>query len=92
MSRSFSLVFLLGSLRFVCSCCLIPMCQFLFYRVRFCYYSIEACFSEREEGDGSRWEGRWRGDRRSGGGIIKIYYMREKNLFSIKGKTKNSCV
>lgn len=67
MSESLFLVLSLGLFSF----CLLVLSDsnvlVFFYGVILCYYSIEACFSERQKGDGSRREGRWRGDRRSRG-------------------------
>lgn len=86
MSGSLVLVLSLGLFSF-CLCCPIPLCQFLFYGVICCYCSIEACFSERQKGDGSRREGRWRGDRRSGGHNQDILHER-KIYFQLKKKQR----
>lgn len=42
------------------------------------YYSLEACLfsNERQEGDWSSWEGSWET-------VVRIHYVRKKNLFSI---------
>lgn len=59
----------------------------------FCYL-LEACFLMRQKNSRSGWERVWGGDGRGEGGetVFRIYSMRKKNLFLIKGEEKENSV